>query len=152
MRFSVIICTYNREKYIAASLRAVCLQTFTDTNFELLMVDNNSPDNTKAVFDTIAAEYPEVQMRYILETEQGISYAATGGNKRGWGGEYIVFIDDDETIDDFYLEKLDNYLTAYSEAQLALRPYCRYMRRVSRSGCLTLPKGLLQDIIIKVIK
>lgn len=79
MRFSVIICTYNREKYIAASLRAVCLQTFTDTNFELLMVDNNSPDNTKAVFDTIAAEYPEVQMRYILETEQGISYAATGG-------------------------------------------------------------------------
>jgi len=117
MRFSIIICTYNREKYIAGSLRAVCLQTFAHNDFELLMIDNNSPDNTKNVFESVAAEYPEVQMRYILETNQGISYARNRGIKEAWG-DFIVFVDDDETIDNFYLEKLDNYLNNYPNAQL----------------------------------
>jgi len=81
------------------------------------MVDNNSPDNTKVVFDTIDTEYPNVQMRYILETDQGISYARNTGIRES-RGEFIVFIDDDETVNDFYLEKLDNFLNAYPEAQL----------------------------------
>lgn len=118
MRFSVVICTYNREKYIAASLQAVCRQTFANDTFELLMVDNNSPDNTRTVFESVAAEYPQVQMKYILETEQGISYARNRGIKES-RGEFIVFVDDDETIDTFYLEKLDEYLTAYPDAELA---------------------------------
>ena len=117
MRFSIVICTYNREQYIAGSLLSVCKQTFANNDFELLVVDNNSPDNTRAVFDTIAVKYPNVQMRYVLETEQGISYARNRGIKES-RGEYIVFIDDDETVDDFYLEELDKYLNTYPDVHL----------------------------------
>jgi len=117
MRFSVIVCTYNREKYVGESLRAICRQTFATSYFELLLIDNNSPDNTQSVFDDVSREFPDVHMRYILETDQGISYARNRGIKES-RGEYIVFIDDDETIDDFYLTKLDDYLNKYPEARL----------------------------------
>jgi glycosyltransferase involved in cell wall biosynthesis len=43
-KVSVLICTYNAEKYISATLRSVLVQTFSD--FELLILDNNSKDKT----------------------------------------------------------------------------------------------------------
>ncbi|WP_165025787.1 glycosyltransferase [Dysgonomonas sp. ZJ279] len=117
MRFSIVICTYNREKYIGASLDSVCRQTFANDNFEIIVIDNNSPDKTADICRAYIEQYSQVQLRYILETEQGISFARNRGIKEA-KGEFIVFIDDDETIDNFYLEKLDSYLTQYPDARL----------------------------------
>ena len=121
IRFSFVICTYNREKYVGESLQSICMQAFEKDAFEVVLVDNNSPDDTKGVFDRVASEYPSVTMRHILETNQGISHARNRGVKEA-AGEYIVFIDDDETIDTFYLEKLNGYINTYPEIELGATP------------------------------
>lgn len=117
MRFSIVICTYNRDKYLGNSIRSACDQDFPEDEFEVLVVDNNSTDKTANVCKDFSLEYSYTNFRYFLETNQGISY----GRNRGIGeayGEYIVFLDDDETIDSFYLKKLNDYLHSYPQAQL----------------------------------
>ena len=118
MRFSVVICTYNREKYVGESIKSICEQTFDSAAFELVLIDNNSPDHTADIFNDFAQQYKHVQMRYILEQNRGISFARNRGIKESQG-EFIVFVDDDETVDTFYLEKLDAYLRDNPQAELA---------------------------------
>lgn len=117
MKYSFVICTYNREKYIGGSLTTVCSQAFDPELFEVVVVDNNSPDGTAAICKQYAEEYNTIRFRYFLETNQGISYARNRGIKEACG-EYIVFIDDDETIDTTYLQQLDKMLADYPDAQL----------------------------------
>lgn len=90
--FSVVICTYNRATLLEIALRTVCQQHFDQTQFEVLVVDNNSKDTTKEVFNTYNNQFPNV--RYVLETKQGLSHA----RNRGWQeakGHYVVYVDDD---------------------------------------------------------
>ena len=117
MRFTIVICTYNRDKYLGNSIRSACDQEFAEDEFEVLVVDNNSTDKTANVCKDLSLEYTQVNSRYILETNQGISYGRNRGIKEAYG-EYIVFLDDDETIDTFYLKKLDEYLHSYPQAEL----------------------------------
>lgn len=117
MKFSVIICTYNREKYISGSLRSICEQDFLDTDFELLVIDNNSPDKTAEVCKAFEKEYKHINLRYYLEENQGISYARNRGIAEA-KGEFIVFVDDDETIEKDYLSKLKVFLEGNSQVEL----------------------------------
>ncbi len=117
MKFSVIICTYNREKYISKSAVSVCGQVFSSNKFELLIIDNNSPDNTAEICRELIRKYPEVDIRYFLEANQGISYARNRGIAEA-KGDFIVFIDDDETVDNNYLSKLDTFLVENPQVQL----------------------------------
>jgi len=89
---SVVICTYNRAELLAGALRTVCAQTVQRDRYEVIVVDNNSTDDTRAVVDRYARLYPNV--RYCLETQVGLSHA----RNRGWAeaqGDYIAYLDDD---------------------------------------------------------
>lgn len=121
MKYSFIICTYNREKYIEGSMSSLSRQNFPADKFEVLVIDNNSPDNTAGVCASFIKKHPDVQFRYISETNQGISYARNRGIQEA-KADFIIFIDDDETVDSFYLEKLDEYLAQYPEASLCATP------------------------------
>jgi len=73
-------------------LQSVCEQDLDRSLFETLVVDNNSTDDTRAVVERFAAEYPNVH--YYLEERQGLSHA----RNRGWRearGSYVGYIDDD---------------------------------------------------------
>ncbi|NDW17628.1 glycosyltransferase family 2 protein [Dysgonomonas sp. 216] len=118
MRYSFVICSYNREKYIGKTIESVCLLDFKADQFELLIVDNNSTDNTEAVCLKMIALYPAIDIRYIKETSQGVSYARNRGIKEA-KGEFIIFVDDDETIASDYLTKFDGYLNAFPQIILA---------------------------------
>lgn len=89
---SVVICTYNRADLLAAALQTLCDQSQVETSYEVIIVDNNSSDETPMVGQDFAARYPYV--RYCVETQQGLSHA----RNRGWQaakGEYVAYIDDD---------------------------------------------------------
>ena len=89
---SVVICTYNRADLLTETLQSVCEQTLSASEYDVLVVDNQSTDETATVSHTFAARYPNV--RYCLEPQQGISHA----RNRGWRearGEYVAYIDDD---------------------------------------------------------
>lgn len=120
-RFSVIICTYNRDKYLIETLNSLGSQSLDKNMYEILIVDNNSTDSTGSVSDVFIKEHPNLDIHYIKELNQGISYARNRGIEES-KGEFIVFIDDDETVDVSYLKQLDGYLKDYPKAELCATP------------------------------
>ena len=121
IRFSFITCTYNRDKYIAQTLESVCKQTFSPLDYEVIVVDNNSTDSTAGICEEFRQRYPDRQFRYFKEINQGLSFALNRGIKEA-RGEYIIFVDDDETIIAEHLERLDNHLKNYPDAELVASP------------------------------
>lgn len=121
MRFSFITCTYNRDKYIGQTLQSVCDQKYPDNNYEIIVIDNNSTDNTASICEEFRAEYPNKNFRYFKEMNQGLSFALNRGIKEAQG-EYLIFVDDDETIIPEHLERVDNHLKIYPEAVLCGTP------------------------------
>lgn len=121
MRFSFITCTYNRDKYIGQTLQSVCDQKYPDNNYEIIVIDNNSTDNTASICEEFRAEYPNKNFRYFKEMNQGLSFALNRGIKEAQG-EFLIFVDDDETIIPQHLERLDNHLRTYPEAVLCGTP------------------------------
>jgi glucosyl-dolichyl phosphate glucuronosyltransferase len=89
---SVVICTYNRADRLSLTLEAMTKQTISGTDFEVLVVDNRSTDNTLSICE----QYQEqlVNFRYIYEPVQGLSKA----RNTGWQAtqsSYIAYLDDD---------------------------------------------------------
>src|ERR1051325_9963717 len=77
MKFSVIIATYNRADELVKTLAS--LKKLESTGpWEVIIVDNNSPDNTREVVLERIDSFP-VPLRYIMEKEQGRSAALNAG-------------------------------------------------------------------------
>lgn len=102
------ISTYNREKYLPQVLESLKKQTLDKSLYEIILVDNNSPGNTKEISDEFKDQNPEINYAYFLETNQGLSYGRNRGIKEA-KGDCITFIDDDAFLAVDYLEKIYNY-------------------------------------------
>jgi glycosyltransferase involved in cell wall biosynthesis len=102
---TVILCTYNRCQSLAKVLDNVAAQTLPKwIEWEVIVVDNNSSDETKSVVDGFCRRYPE-RFRYLFESNQGLSYARNAGLRKA-RGEVVAFIDDDVTIEPTWLRNL----------------------------------------------
>ena len=102
---SVVLCTYNRAQSLGKTIESVVEQTMPPSlEWELLVVDNNSSDETRQVVEDFQRRYPK-RIRYLFEAQQGISYARNTGVHAGQG-EIFAFIDDDETADPDWLQNL----------------------------------------------
>src|SRR5215210_2105808 len=86
---SVIIPCYNQAHFLGEAIESVLGQSYP--NFEIVVVDDGSPDDTAEV----AARYPEV--RYICQDNQGLSAARNTGLGQS-EGEYVVFLDADDRL------------------------------------------------------
>jgi len=103
---SVIIPTYNSKKYIGEAISSVLRQTCTD--YEIIVVDDGSTDNTKDIIDT---NFPQVRYYYI--SHHGVSRARNYGIQRA-RGEFIAFLD----ADDLWLpEKLERQIDVFNADQ-----------------------------------
>ncbi|MGD8458252.1 MAG: glycosyltransferase family 2 protein [Anaerolineales bacterium] len=98
---SVVICTYNREKYLRWLFESLEAQTADKGTYEIIIVDNNSTDGTAEVSREFCQKNPNA--RYYLEEKQGLSHARNRGISEG-RGEYIAFIDDDATAPENWVE------------------------------------------------
>jgi glucosyl-dolichyl phosphate glucuronosyltransferase len=109
MKISVIVCTYNRSESLAATLESLAPQILSaSTEFQVLVVDNNSKDRTKDVVSQFCQQHP-AQFRYLFEAQQGKSYALNRGIREA-DGDVLVFTDDDVTADAKWLQNLTNAL------------------------------------------
>jgi glycosyltransferase involved in cell wall biosynthesis len=105
MRITVVLCTYNRVRSLATALESIATQTVPQSvGWEILVVDNNSSDETRQVVEDFQRRYPE-RIRYLFEPQQGLSYARNAGVREAQG-DILAFIDDDETADDGWLQNL----------------------------------------------
>ena len=78
MDFSVIVCTYNRSGLLRRALEALCRQTLASSEYEIIIVDNNSHDDTRVVGEDFRRRFSHI--RYCFEVQQGLSHA----RNRGW--------------------------------------------------------------------
>lgn len=89
---SIVICTHNRAALAHNAINSVLEQEFPADLYELLIVDNASTDNTREMVEKYCHSFPNV--RYVLETDVGLSHA----RNRGWQearGDYVGYLDDD---------------------------------------------------------
>ena len=98
---SIIVPVYKVEQYLNECIDSILAQTFTD--FELILVDDGSPDNCPALCDAAAAK--DSRIRVIHKPNGGVSTARNAGLDAACGN-WISFIDPDDSIDKTYLEKM----------------------------------------------
>jgi glycosyltransferase involved in cell wall biosynthesis len=101
-KISVAICTYNREKYLPQLFESISAQTLPSNDFEILLIDNNSPGNTFELFQEFMALNPRFNGHYFLEKNQGLSFARNRAITEA-KSQLITFLDDDAFIDKSYL-------------------------------------------------
>ena len=111
---SVIIPTYNRANTLEDAIQSVLGQTFQD--FELIIVDDGSTDNTEEVVSYYITVYSN-KIKYIYKTNGGVSSARNEGIRNA-KGNYIAFLDSDDYCDVNKLEITAKFIIDYPEAGL----------------------------------
>lgn len=96
LKFSVIIPTYNRVEFILLSLKSVLMQDYE--NFEVIVVDDGSTDETASVVASIS----DPRLRYIKTVNSERAAARNTGVKLAVG-DYVTFLDSDDLFYSFYL-------------------------------------------------
>lgn len=105
---SFIICTYNR-----ANILKKCIDSVVDScskhldDIEILVIDNNSSDNTSVLVEELATRNEYI--KYYKELNVGLSFARNRGIKEA-NGSYVVFLDDDVILDKDYLINLLQFI------------------------------------------
>jgi glucosyl-dolichyl phosphate glucuronosyltransferase len=109
VRISVILCTYNRCEYLRKVLDSIAGSVLPDSvEWEVLVIDNNSIDQTPEIAKEFAARYPG-RFRYISEPRQGKSHALNTGIRES-RGDVLAFVDDDVTVQPTWLRNLTQAL------------------------------------------
>lgn len=102
MKVTVILCTFNRCRTLPKALDSVAAQVLPESiEWETIVVDNNSSDQTREVAEQYCRRYPG-RFRYVLEPQQGKSYALNRGIREA-EGDILAFMDDDVTVESTWL-------------------------------------------------
>jgi glycosyltransferase involved in cell wall biosynthesis len=115
MTISVVIPTYNRSHFLAATLRSVLSQTRPAD--EILVVDDGSTDDTAAVVEGLCRAYPSAPLRYHYQTNAHLGAARNTG-QRLTSGEALLFLDSDDLLLPDALKQLEKALTSHPKAAL----------------------------------
>lgn len=103
---SVIVPVYNGEKYLRECIDSICNQSYTD--LEIIIINDGSNDNTSKIAKQI--ESKDNRVIYVEHENKGVSYSRNKGLDLATG-EYIVFVDCDDTIEKGYIELLFNQIS-----------------------------------------
>lgn len=99
------MATHNGASTIGTAVRSLARQTLPRDRFEVVVVQNGSPDHTFKVLDEICLEYPDLVVRRVTCTTPGLGRARNAGMAMA-RGDFVTFVDDDDTVSVGYLEGL----------------------------------------------
>lgn len=112
IEISVIVCTHNRATTLALTLHSLAFQTVDPSRYEVIVVDNNSTDNTKDVVECSAA-FDAPRVKYVFEARQGLSYARNAGIESAHG-EIVAFTDDDVELSPSWVASIFSAFQKYA--------------------------------------
>jgi glycosyltransferase involved in cell wall biosynthesis len=105
---SLLICTYNRSSVVRECLKSICEMRDPGCLFEVIVVDNNSSDDTSQKIREFINENRHLDIRLFNEKMQGLSFARNLAAQRA-EGDLLVFLDDDAIVDKNYLSCYRRY-------------------------------------------
>jgi len=115
LQISVVICTYNRSVYIKDAMESLYNQTLPRNAYEVIIVNNNSTDNTQQVCETYIASHGDADFYYFNELKQGASFARNTGAAHAHS-PLLCFMDDDAIADKDYLERIVRFFEEHPDA------------------------------------
>jgi len=132
-QITIVVCTYNRSVMLRDALRSLYdLRTAGEFSYEILVVDNNSSDDTPQIIEQCRRE-SRATLRGVRETKPGVAAARNRGVCEA-RGEWIAFFDDDQIADSDWL---------YELRRGVLEQQCRI---VGGAVHLLLPEGCQRDL------
>ena len=156
-KISVIVPIYKTERYLQECIDSILSQTYTD--FELILVDDGSPDGCGAICDRATAQ--DKRIRVLHQENQGVTRARANGVSAAQG-EFITFVDSDDTLPPYALEKLVQHADDDTDivlgklpghncppvGEVSLKEYrkmCAFMHRIHRGPCAKLFRHSIFD-------
>ena len=118
IRISLVIPTHNRAEPLLTALGSVVRQSLPPEEWECVVVDNNSTDTTAERFAEFAAAHPGLNLRMVRETGFGVSCARNRGLAEA-AGSVVAFIDDDERVNETFLESYLAFFETHPGALVA---------------------------------
>lgn len=113
-KISIIIPIYNVEKYLPACVESILQQTYK--NLEAILVDDGSPDRCPVICDELAQK--DDRIRVIHQKNKGLSGARNTGIDNAQG-DYLIFVDSDDTVEQTLVEELYTYAEKWNCAIVA---------------------------------
>ena len=110
---SLIVCTYNREKFLGDCLDSILEQVLSQDQYEVIVVNNNSTDATPTILENFKVKAP-TNWAFFLEEQQGLSYARNRGMQEAVG-EYLTYVDDDAILPADFLQRQHDQLVRQPE-------------------------------------
>ena len=136
---SIIVPVYKVEKYLNECIDSILAQTFTD--FELILVDDGSPDNCPALCD--AAAEKDSRVRVIHQQNKGLSGARNAGINVA-RGNWLGFVDSDDMIDPTFCEKM-LHAAVQAGAEMAV---CNILRMKENKALDSYQEHCLKDEVL----
>jgi glycosyltransferase involved in cell wall biosynthesis len=112
-RLSIVLSTYNRCEMLGPALDRLLAQSPDSLPYELIVVDNNSSDDTPAVVES-RIERSDGRVRYIFEPRQGLSDARNAG-LRAVCGDLVAFTDDDVRVSEGWVSAIIRAFDGHEE-------------------------------------
>lgn len=126
-KFSIIVPLYNKERYVKKAIESVLAQTYRD--FELIIVDDGSTDNSAAICEELLSSYTvhhtPYTIRFLKQANSGVAAARNNGVAAS-KGEYVAFLDADDWWEPTWLEEMDKLINEYPDACLYCTNYVYY--------------------------
>lgn len=113
---SVVIATYNRCNFLEDCINSFNEQDSDKSLFEVLIIDNNSTDDTETISNELIYKYPDLNISYMIETNQGLSYGRNRGIKES-KYDLIHFFDDDAIATHNYIFTILDTFKRYPNAK-----------------------------------
>jgi len=110
---TIVLCTFNRAKYLQRCIESVLAQTYKD--WELLVVDDGSKDETFQVVDAYLQQYPNI--RYMKHKNKKLSLSRNVGIMASFGA-YITFIDSDDAYKPNHIQTRLDYMLQHPEVDM----------------------------------
>jgi len=117
---SVIVPVYNVERYLSRCVESILAQTYK--NIEILLIDDDSPDNCPQLCDDYATNYSNIKTVHLKNSGIGVSGARNAGLEIA-KGDFIAFVDSDDYVHCELFSQLNYYLEKHPTVNMAICSY-----------------------------
>lgn len=113
-KVSAVICSYNRARFIIDAVESIFNQDYDKSMYEVIVVDNNSSDETVTLLRAYQQQHPDYNFRFVTELNQGVAFARNRCAMEAQG-ELVAYLDDDSKAQPGWLKFITTFFDTHPE-------------------------------------